>query len=238
MWRCRIPGERGLPFSNWSVPKLAEYCRSKGLLPEVTDEWVRRLLRREGLSAQRIRTWKTSNDPRFDAKKNASDSSTATCPRRAAVVCFDEWGPLELRPIGGVAWAKRKHPVRRRATYRRLQGTEQFLGFYDVHDDCLEGLFLQAQARSRRLPSLPSDCGSATRGRRLYVVLDNLHNVHDHPTVLALMRNLHIHPVWTPTEASWLNLIEAQFGVLKRFTVANTDDPAHAGQAAPRSIAT
>lgn len=72
------PSERGLPFSNWSVPKLAEYCRSKGLLPEVTDEWVRRLLRREGLSAQRIRTWKTSNDPRFDAKKNASANSTGT----------------------------------------------------------------------------------------------------------------------------------------------------------------
>jgi transposase len=71
------PGERGLPFSNWSVAKLAEYCRGKGLLPEVTDEWVRRLLRREGLSAQRIRTWKTSKDPRFDAKKNASASSTA-----------------------------------------------------------------------------------------------------------------------------------------------------------------
>jgi len=70
------PGERGLPYSNWSVPKLAAYCRSRGLLPEVTDEWVRRLLRREGLSAQRIRTWKTSKDPRFDAKKNASGSST------------------------------------------------------------------------------------------------------------------------------------------------------------------
>src|SRR5437764_9215234 len=26
------PEERGLPFSNWSVPKLAEYCRSKRLL--------------------------------------------------------------------------------------------------------------------------------------------------------------------------------------------------------------
>ena len=64
-------------FSNWSVPKLAEYCRSNGLLQEVTDEWVRRLLRREGLSAQRIRTWKTSKDPHFDSKKNASASSTA-----------------------------------------------------------------------------------------------------------------------------------------------------------------
>src|SRR5512143_3714106 len=72
------PAERGLPFSVWSVAKLAEYCRGKHLLPEVTDEWVRRLLRREGLSAQRIRSWKTSNDPRFDAKKNASASSTAS----------------------------------------------------------------------------------------------------------------------------------------------------------------
>jgi len=64
------PEERGLPFSNWSVPKLAEYCRAKRLLPPVTDEWVRRLLRREGLSAQRIRTWKRSHDPHFDTKKN------------------------------------------------------------------------------------------------------------------------------------------------------------------------
>jgi hypothetical protein len=41
------------------------------------------------------------------------------------------------------------------------------------------------------------------------------------------MRKPHIHPVWTPTDASWLNLIEAQFGVPKRFTVANTDDASH-----------
>jgi transposase len=64
------PQERGLPFSNWSVPKLGEYCRARRLLPPVTDEWVRRLLRREGLTAQRIRTWKTSSDPHFDSKKN------------------------------------------------------------------------------------------------------------------------------------------------------------------------
>ena len=71
------PQERGLPFSNWSVPKLAEYCRARHLLAGVTDEWVRRLLRREGLTAQRIRTWKTSNDPHFDRKKNSSAASTA-----------------------------------------------------------------------------------------------------------------------------------------------------------------
>ena len=63
------PQERGLPFSYWSVPKLGEYCRSHHLLPRVTDEWIRRLLRREGLTPQRIRSWKTSSDPNFARKK-------------------------------------------------------------------------------------------------------------------------------------------------------------------------
>ena len=75
------PAERGLPFSAWTVPKLAEYCRQRGLLPPITDEWVRRLLRREGLRAQRIRTWKTSDDPAFDRKKNASGTSTGRARR-------------------------------------------------------------------------------------------------------------------------------------------------------------
>jgi transposase len=77
------PSERGLPFSVWSVSKLAEYCRRRKLLPAVTDEWVRRLLRREGLTAQRVRTWKTSNDPAFDRKKNSSGGSIGTVRRIA-----------------------------------------------------------------------------------------------------------------------------------------------------------
>ena len=60
--------------------------------------------------------------------------------------------------------------------------------------------------------------------------LDNPHNLHDHLRFLAQLRRLRIHPVWTPTEASWINLIEAQFGVLKRFTVAHTRDPTHAAR--------
>lgn len=88
------PAERGLPFSNWSVPKLGEYCRRKRLLPAVSDEWVRRLLRREGLTAQRIRTWKTSTDPAFDRKKNESGGSTGAVPRGrpwSASMSGDRW---------------------------------------------------------------------------------------------------------------------------------------------------
>ena len=143
------------------------------------------------------------------------------------MVCFDEWGPLELRPIGGVAWAPRRRPVRMRATYRRTKGTEQFFGFYDVHADCLDGLF----RKRKRLPELFDAFRRLRRcypRTKLFVVMDNLHQLHDHPRFGALLRKLRIHPAWTPTEASWLNLIEPHFGVLKRFTLANTDDPSHA----------
>ncbi len=75
------PLERGLPYAVWSIPKLTEYCRAQRLLPPVSDEWVRRLLRREGLTPQRIRTWKTSHDPAFDVKKTASAASTSAARR-------------------------------------------------------------------------------------------------------------------------------------------------------------
>lgn len=141
-------------------------------------------------------------------------------------MCFDEWGPLELRPTGGVAWAPTNRPQRVRATYHRFQGTEQFLGFYDVHADCLEGVF-RTRKRVKEISEAFRRLRQCYPRRQLFVVLDNLRNVHDHPSFLSLLRKLRIHPVWTPTESSWLNLIEAQFGVLKRFTMTSTDDRTH-----------
>ena len=58
----------GLPFTDWPVAKLHQYCDQRGLLPPCTDEWVRRLRRREGLTYQRTRTWKQSNAPFFEER--------------------------------------------------------------------------------------------------------------------------------------------------------------------------
>jgi transposase len=70
------PEDLGLPFTHWSVAKLADYCRRRRLLPPITDEWVRRLLHREGVSFQRSKTWKQSPDPEFEVKKTPSSTST------------------------------------------------------------------------------------------------------------------------------------------------------------------
>jgi len=63
------PQDLGLPYTAWSIAKLTEYCTSKRLLPDVSNEWVRRLLRQEGLRFQRTKTWKESPDPEFEKKK-------------------------------------------------------------------------------------------------------------------------------------------------------------------------
>lgn len=73
------PEELGLPFTHWSVSKLKAYCVRHRLLPPITDEWTRRLLRREGISFQHSKTWKESPDPQFEVKKTPSSTST---PRR------------------------------------------------------------------------------------------------------------------------------------------------------------
>lgn len=77
---------------------------------------------------------------------------------------------------------------------------------------------------------MPSCRGPATTWitGALYLILDNLPHVHDHPRFLRQLRQRRITPAYTPTDASWLNLIEPQFGVTKRATLTDTDDPSHA----------
>ncbi len=75
------PPQLGLPFTSWSVRTLNAYCQRKKLLPPFSDEWVRQLLRRSRLSAQRLRSWKHSDDPRFGPKGDASAPSSAAARR-------------------------------------------------------------------------------------------------------------------------------------------------------------
>lgn len=56
--------------------------------------------------------------------------------------------------------------------------------------------------------------------------MDNL-SAHKRIEVIQYMARNRMEPVWTPTEASWLNLIEPHFGPMKKFLLDNSDDPDH-----------
>ena len=64
------PADHGLPFSTWSLSKLVEFLVAKGVADGISHEGLRALLREEGVSFQVIKTFKASNDPDSEAKKN------------------------------------------------------------------------------------------------------------------------------------------------------------------------
>ena len=70
------PQDIGLPFTVWSLRKLADHLVNRRVVKEIHATTLGRILRDEGFSFQRTKTWKESNDPEFDAKKNVSSRST------------------------------------------------------------------------------------------------------------------------------------------------------------------
>jgi transposase len=132
------PAEHGLPFSAWSLSKLADFLVAEGVVDDISHEGLRMLLREEGVTFQRIKTWKASADPDYEAKKARVEHLYAIADREVVpepgepqvIFCVDEFGPLNLQPRPGRHWAavsgKSKDPARlprprMRATYTRTE---------------------------------------------------------------------------------------------------------------------
>lgn len=143
------PAEHGLPFSTWSLAKLADFLVAEGVIDDISHEGLRILLRGEGVTFQRVKTWKTSKDPEYAAKKARVEHLYAIADGEVVpedgepevVFCLDEFGPLNLQPHPGRQWAERggrhKDPdreprPRRRATYTRPHGVRHLFAAYDL----------------------------------------------------------------------------------------------------------
>jgi transposase len=63
------PVDYDLPFSTWSLSKLGEFVVAEGVVDDISHEGLRALLREEGVTFQRLKTWKASKDPKYAAKK-------------------------------------------------------------------------------------------------------------------------------------------------------------------------
>jgi transposase len=74
------PQAFGRPFNQWSLRKLHQFLVvQKKMITPVCYGTIRNAVKRAGLSFQRTRTWKRSEDPAYESKKNASQPSTPTC---------------------------------------------------------------------------------------------------------------------------------------------------------------
>jgi transposase len=63
------PNDLGMPFTEWSLPKLKDYIIGNTDIDYISHETIRRILQENGIKYRRTKTWKESNDPDFEIKK-------------------------------------------------------------------------------------------------------------------------------------------------------------------------
>jgi transposase len=215
------PDTLGEPFTRWSLPKLADYLRGRGIC-EISPAHLARVLAAAGLSFQRTRSWKASPDPDYEAKAARVLALYEHCPDGAVVISFDQMGPLSLRPTHGSGWARRKRPERHRATFNRRHGVRYGFGALDVHHDRLRLRLLRRRRGQDTLAFMRQIRLCYPHRVRLYWIQDNL-SANWTPDIVAFAATNNIELVPLPTYASYLNRIEAQFRSITEFVVNNAD---------------
>jgi transposase len=219
------PTRLGQPFTRWSIRKLVIYLhRVHGRVIRIGREALRCLLARRGVTFQRTKTWKESPDPERDVKLDRIEHVPDRFPDR--VFAFDEFGPLGIRPTGGSGRAASGSPERHPATYHRTHGVRYFHGCYPVGDNTLWGVNRRKKGSANTLAALKSIRTARPDGAPIHVTLDNL-SAHKGEKIRVRAKKHRVELCLTPTYASWANPIEAHFGPLRQFTIANSDHPNH-----------
>lgn len=219
------PESLGLPFTRWSLRKLAAYLGDNDVrVVELSRERLRQILDAHGVTFQRTKTWKESNDPDRDAKLDRIEHVLEHYPNRC--FAFDEFGPLAIRPLGGRGWAPAGQPQRQPANYHKTHGVRQFHGCYSIGDDELWGVVRHKKSAANTLAGLRSIRARRPDGDPIYVILDNL-SAHKGTAIRAWAQRHRVELCFTPTYSSWANPIEAHFGPLREFVLNNSNHPNH-----------
>src|SRR4051795_6668192 len=197
-----------LAVTHWSSRMLG---RQLG----IGDATVARAWRAYRVQPWRHGTFKFSTDPELEAKVRDVVGLYLAPPQNAIVLCVDEKSQIQalnrtqpILPLRPGLPEKATHDYRRNGTTTLFAALEVATGTvtdrcYDRHGkaEFLDFLKLVAKAYPRR---------------RLHVVLDNYHT-HKHDDINAwLQHNPRITLHFTPTSASWLNLVEVFFGIITR----------------------
>jgi transposase len=245
------PAEHDLPFSAWSLSKLAEFLVAEGVVDDISHEGLRVLLREEGVSFQRVKTWKASKDPDYAAKKARVEHLYAIAGRDVVpepgepevIFCVDEFGPLNLQPRPGRQWAavsgKGKEPSRgprprMRATYTRTEGVRHLPAAYELGEDKLFGHIKPRKTRSRFLEFCRYLRTLYPSSARIAIICGNFSphlTTRRDARVGARAKANNVEIAYTPTNSSWLNRVEAQFTALRYFALDGTGHASHKEQA-------
>jgi transposase len=186
-------------------------CRTMAKAQGVSHATVQRIWNAHGLQPHRVETFKLSRDPRFVEKLTDVVGVYLNPPDKAVVLCVDEKSGVQAldRTQPGLPM-KRGRCGTLTHDYKR-HGTTSLFAALNVLDGTVVGQCLPRHRHQEFLKFLRQLDREFPKPLSLHLILDN-YGTHTHDTVktwLAKHPRFRLH--FTPTSASWLNLVERWF---------------------------
>jgi transposase len=196
------PGE-----THWS-------CRTMAARAGVSSSTVQRIWSARGLKPHQVKTFKLSNDKRFEEKLVDVVGLYLNPPENAIVLAMDEKSQIQALdrtqaslPIKPGRAGTMTHDYKR-------NGTTTLFAALDVLTGSVIGQCLPRHRNTEFLTFLRTIDREVPKGLQIHLILDN-YATHNHPNVRAwLAKHPRFQLHFTPTSSSWLNMVEIFFGRL------------------------
>ena len=190
--------------TQWSTRTLAA-------LAGVSDTTVQRVWKAHGLKPHRVRRFKVSRDPKFVEMLEDIVGLYMNPPEHALVLCCDEKSQVQAldRTQPGLP-LKKGRAATMTHDYKRNGTTTLFAALNTLDGSVIS----RCEPRHRHiewLSFLRQIERETPKDKSLHLICDN-YSTHKHPKVqewLAKHPRIHLH--FTPTSASWLNMVERFF---------------------------
>jgi transposase len=209
----KVDVARLVELTTQSTPEAATHwsTRTMGKALGVSAASVSRHWRAHGLKPHLVRGFKVSRDPQFVEKLEDIVGLYLSPPEHALVLCCDEKSQVQAldRTQPGLP-LKKGRAATMTHDYKR-NGTTTLFAALNVLDGQVIGQCQQRHTHAEWLKFLKTIDRETPKGKTLHLIADN-YATHKHPNVqkwLAKHPRFHMH--YTPTSASWLNMVERFF---------------------------
>ncbi|WP_326798103.1 IS630 family transposase [Streptomyces sp. NBC_01808] len=193
--------------SHWSTRSMAQ---ATGM----SQSAVSRIWRASGLRPHAVETWKLSTDPEFVTKVRDVVGIYLAPPKNALVLAVDEKSQIQAldrtQPMLPMAPAT---PARMTHDYVR-HGTTSLFAALDIASGSVIAQYYRRHRHQEFLRFLKTIDAAVPKDLDLHLVLDNYATHKTEAVKKWLIRHPRFHLRFTPTSASWLNLVERWFAEL------------------------
>ncbi len=193
--------------THWSTRAMARRC---GL----SQSAVSRIWRAFALQPHRVRTFKLSKDPLFIEKVRDIVGLYLNPPDKALVLCVDEKAQIQALDRSQPLLPMRPGQVERRSHDYVRHGTTSLFAALEVKSGRVLGEFHQRHRAIEFRKFLDRIEDAVPAHRDVHLILDNYGSHKTRRIHRWLIRHPRFHVHFTPTGASWINLVERWFAAL------------------------